>query len=131
MSVRGIEPEVLKIAKEVRDWAEAKADKWNFPSDLMGMCAIAAAELHVRLKRAGYASKIGYNSSHCFVIYKDHVLDVTATQFGTYEKVFVAARGKYIFHKERRVFSDIRDLVRVQRQYHWPLKQRASRLRYC
>ncbi len=123
-----IEPEVLAIAKKVRSWAEEKALEWEFPSDLMGMCAIASAKLHESLKHAGFPSKIGYNPDHCFVIYKGFVLDVTATQFKEEEPVMVARRNDYWFHNEEHVFADVVNLKRIQRQHRWPRSQRVTRM---
>lgn len=123
-----IEHEVLKIAKEVRLWCEEKAKQWNFPSCLTGLCAIGSAKLHESLKNAGFSSMIGYNSNHCFVIYKDFVLDVTATQFGEKSPVMIAPRKQWRFHKEERLFSNIIDLKHFQQQTGWVESQRVPEI---
>jgi len=88
-----IDPRVEQIALKTRTWAEKKANYGLFCRDLTGFCARGAAELHIRLRRARFASQIGvfdprvYEDSqafggHAFVMVQEHVVDITATQFG-------------------------------------------------
>ena len=82
---------ILRIARKTRAWAELNRDAGGFPFDLNGMCAIAAMKLFDDLTQQGFAAHIAINNrvnmGHCFVIVDNHVVDVTATQFGK-ETVF-------------------------------------------
>lgn len=77
---------IRNIARRVRRWAVREAHASHFPSDLMGFCAIGARKLFLELQAAGLKPKLALagtedESSHCFVVVDDYVVDVTATQF--------------------------------------------------
>ena len=120
------------IASDTRDWVQEKADKANYnASDLMGWCAIAAAELHKRLRKAGIKSDIylwdGFGA-HCYCVVEDHVVDVTATQFRQYaDQPIVIKHMKEAevcdFHTGDKVFSSPRELRVYQKEHRWPSQQ--------
>ena len=81
----------VAIARSVRQWAEDLAKTTEeYPDSLGGLCAIASAELFNRLKGAGFDNTlIAYTDKHVYVVLDGYVIDVTATQFGNYPKVFI------------------------------------------
>ncbi len=83
-------------ARRVRRWADKMAtrltdDVYINRRDLKGMCGIASYRLAEELEKEGVPHKICYIYQHAFVIAEDHVVDVTATQFG---------KGKVVFRKD-------------------------------
>lgn len=122
---------VKAIAYEVREWAEGKVEP---SSDLCGMCAIASAELHRRLKKHGIESELHlYDdeenySCHVFVVVDDHVVDVTASQFWEFEHERVVILPKkeaeaYYFYNTAKIFNEPITLKKWQKKTHWPSDQ--------
>lgn len=125
---------VHQIATEVRKWCEEKNYKeQNFSRCLAGMCAIAAAELHTRLQAANIPSMIALHNGvwgcHCFVVVGNHIVDVTATQFG--EKPVVieekdTAADKLDWWKVHRKYKTVKGLKIMQTRTGWVRSQRVS-----
>ena len=129
-----LHPKVLTIAVGVRNWAQDRAEEENYNTeDLNGWCAIASAELHKRLKSFGIKSTIcladcwgcGY---HCFVMVEDHIVDVTATQFGKYYATPVVIMHSKeaehnAYHKPIKEFSTANALRTHQKKTKWPSNQ--------
>ncbi len=128
--------QLVKIATEVREWAE----DWNklhdmFSYDLCGMCAIAAAELHRALVLNGYEPLIivseDNGACHCFVVCDGYLLDVTATQFGEFynEPVVVLPYNKstksqlYHYGNPTYILENSHQLKVYQRTEDWPTSQ--------
>ena len=100
-------PEViLRAAHLVRDQIEElvpRLDRWSFEAGtLMGACGIASYVLHRVLKRLAVKSDMlmgvyvrdDYDlkreyPNHCWVVYQDLIIDVTATQFRIPARVHV------------------------------------------
>lgn len=122
---------VKSIAHEVRLWAQGRAERTRYHADdLMGWCAIASAELHNRLKASGIASEIHHGSSgygsHIFLVVDDHVVDVTATQFGLSEVVIMhhkEAEAAHNFYLSTETFASPEQLRKQQLKDHWPVQQ--------
>lgn len=80
-------------ARAIRAWCldnRHRFSKRGFDIDLLGMCAIASARLFDRLVKLGYTpiiaiSESGNSGAHVFVVVDDHIIDVTASQFGMRE----------------------------------------------
>ena len=75
----------LHVLREVyRDTLEY-SERSGHPSNLKGLCSIAAYELAHRLKRHGYSAKfvVGMyrGEHHCWVATKNEILDPTVLQF--------------------------------------------------
>ena len=125
-SLRG---RVLPIAERVRKWTEAKAEKANYnPHNLCGWCAISAAQLFRELKRAHIDAELHYVSGHCFVVVDDHVVDVTATQFGPFNHVkililHVKEAEQHWYYQTAKVFKYPTELREHQLKERWPNKQ--------
>ena len=87
-----------KIAIEVRHWAEnvallaEKDNHQGWDSDLTNMCVLVSSVLAQRLYESGFTSvKLADSGCHSFVLLDDWIIDLTATQFGDFDKVFIAA----------------------------------------
>lgn len=125
-----------EIAKQVRAWAEVTAKTLGISQNLQGMCAIASSELHTKLNALGIQSTLAMarNSdfSHVFLLIEDHILDITATQFGG------TFRNKKVVYMHQRMaesypqykidveFNTIAELRSYQIKYHWPIDQQVS-----
>lgn len=99
MSIRS----VTKIATEARQWAEEIASTkisrnnrcFERPSSLGSMCGVASAHLALLLLRAGQECTLCEGDCHMFVVWNDHMIDITATQFEMgYAKVYVQKVSK-------------------------------------
>jgi len=124
---REIRQKVVVVAKEVRSWAESLANKkpFAYESDLCGLCAIASAKLHKELKKQKIASEIHIGYGHVFLVVENHIVDVTATQFGLKEKVVIKPNvGIEESHwKGLYIFKSARSLRMAQKRDGWPREQ--------
>lgn len=121
---------IYTIALGVRQWAENKADEWN--QDLTGWCAIASARLHTEMVKAGFIGELHMSSNRCgahvFVVFEDHVIDVTATQFDfTNEPIFIRhhreAEGISKWFITAETYRDAKTLRKAQVKDGWPQEQ--------
>jgi hypothetical protein len=87
---------IYEVAEEIRQWAETivrSVDKDNpqgWDSELTNMCAMVSSVLAHRLHSLGFTSaKLADSGDHTFVIYEGYVLDLTATQFGDFDRIMV------------------------------------------
>ena len=115
---------VISIARSVRQWVEEKDQLQRNPSgDLGGWCAIASAELWRRLDKNNIKSEIHISEDewtfHVFVVVEDHIVDVTATQFGHYEPVVIMhhrlAESKDYWNTND-IFKNPVDLIKHQKK---------------
>lgn len=124
---------VMAIAVDVRHWVEARAT-YGEDDDLNGWCAIASAELHRQLAKAGIASEIHMwhwdldESAHVYCVVDDHIVDITATQFKQFRNVPVVIlhcreAEVYDFYQTKEVFKDPLELRRMQKKTRWPPDQ--------
>ena len=83
---------VRTIARGVRRWAERMAKQDDYDANLQGLCAHASIELLRRLDKRHIKAHVAQAHDHVFVLWKDYVVDVTATQFSNknYPKVLMA-----------------------------------------
>jgi hypothetical protein len=122
---RELRKRVYAIAKRVRSWTQRKADEKNFnPHNLCGWCAISAAELHRQLSRENISAELHYTGNHCFAVVEDHIVDVTATQFGEFEDVEIniihlKEAGEYWYYESDAIFRDPLDLRKHQLKNKW------------
>ncbi len=73
---------IRAVAVAVRCWAKALQRKLGlWCSNLSGMCGICAYELFTRLKKKRFKVIVAIGWHHAFVVWRDYVIDVTATQF--------------------------------------------------
>jgi hypothetical protein len=81
--------QIYSLAINSRQWAVNNCFKFGFDDDLEGMCAIASGYLHYLLEAAGIKSHLCINEDHCFLTAKNQLIDITASQFGFNEIVFI------------------------------------------
>jgi hypothetical protein len=144
---------IRQIASGVRKWGEEQArnefgidpstsyDELDECSqsllDLAGMCARCSGRLYTELKEHGIrtiiceseytdtSSYIDFDGNHVFLMWKEYVIDVTATQFGKYPKVMI--RKLYTLSKRqwevRRTHKDTKSLHKYQVSTGWPPDQ--------
>jgi anti-sigma regulatory factor (Ser/Thr protein kinase) len=127
---------IKDIAKATRIWAEDYAHTHNMAADLCGMCAIASAELFTNLIFAGFKPEIrisnSFSGNHVYCVVDDHVVDVTATQFHPFEEETVVilheceAAAYNFYVDDIHYIESIKALVKYQKKYDWPKKQRVS-----
>jgi len=118
---------IVAIAHDVRLDMEMYAEDNDFPKDLTGLCAIASSELFTRLKRKGLSPVICLNvldscDCHVFVVVEDHIVDITATQFGKYNNVVITEfidNQKQWFWNAHRAFTSVKELHNHQRKTGW------------
>lgn len=110
------------ILNDTREWAEEIAEEYeeDYTNDLCGLCAIVSKELFIQLSYHGYKCKIAYNAKHCFVLCKNRVFDLTATQFGK-PRIYIFStkgniKGKWKIDK---VFTNANDLSDYQEEKGW------------
>lgn len=86
---------VKLIAEKLRMAFEEISEKENygeasaFNFDLGGYCGRAAIQLYLICKKAGIKIKISEGIGHAFNEYGGYIIDITATQFGKYPKVYI------------------------------------------
>lgn len=124
---------ILETANEVRIWAEHYAKNSGFPPNLCGLCAIASAELHKRLKEKNIhttlciSEKNGYEECHVFLKTNNKILDITASQFAqktfgrVKEKIILIPKNKakFWFWKPYIDFESHTDLINHQVDTFW------------
>ena len=131
-----MDPKVIETAALARLWAEERASRLDDsdPDDLSCYCAIASVKLSMLLTAAAIKHRIAMADdlcgSHVFVLVDGWIVDVTATQFGVDDKIFVKherAPDLRWFHKITRTFGDVHSLVLWQLKKGWPKDQMISK----
>lgn len=90
---------VLKFARILRraceeEWSQRK---WKKAADrptpeeanLGGWCVLASKTLFLALRARHIPCELRFGSGHCYLVYGDYIVDVTATQFGVKDRVAV------------------------------------------
>jgi hypothetical protein len=117
---------VRRIARAARKWAEEYAEYKGMHRDLMCLCAIASAELHKKLRKEKQPSILCENREHCFVMCGDYVVDITATQFGIQEDIYIRKHEvvkAQSFYRINNEFSSVKKLREHQKKEGWPRDQ--------
>lgn len=82
---------VVKIAKKLRRKADRDTKiQSDYGKTLGGACAIMSLYLWRYLHRQGIRCQVRWSDGHCFVTYGNKIVDITATQFGKKQKVYIA-----------------------------------------
>jgi hypothetical protein len=79
--------EIKKLAGQVRKAFEKIAEKEQMGTDLCGLCARASVQLFLEARRKGIFIGLIAGKGHVYNVYKGHIVDITATQFGFEDKV--------------------------------------------
>ena len=126
---------IRSVAESVRYWAEGRAVGTEGEDDLTGWCAIASAHLWRELLKIGvvgelhaWVSPADNSSAHVFLVVDDHIVDVTATQFGR-----MRAKPVHIQHlreaqiwdwyNSQQVFQTPEQLIKWQKRERWNREQ--------
>jgi len=126
-----MENEYLEIASYIRKSIYKECvlkDLVSFGKNMTGACAISSYALYKALKNKGLKVKfvLGhfdyYLNKHCWIEYKDKIIDITATQFGNnFSDVFVTDI-KNERYKDRRyniaALSEVNDWLQQSPRYH-------------
>lgn len=87
--MRQIKKTALRVRKNLERLAEEFMPEDWCEDTLCGACCVGSYGLMLELRRKGIKVKGCIAPGHCFVKYKDKVIDVTATQFGYDDKVLI------------------------------------------
>lgn len=94
---------------------------------LTARCAACSHKLFKRLKELGYKPQIIVNYWHCFVLCQGYLLDITASQFDTYDVdvtvIKYAERKHHYFWKMDRVAKNSLELEKILKKDRWPKDQ--------
>lgn len=112
------------VRDEMVDLQENYGDINRWDEDLGGMCAIASFTLCKALRKQKI-DKVRFCASdrHCFVTVRDHIVDITASQFGEEPICILPSKREdlpYYWqpkHKIRRL-TDVHRILKT-----WPLTQ--------
>ena len=120
--------EVINHAKQVRLSYEQYRKNTKYPKNLMGLCAKASYALFDRLKHYNIPCLFCGNSGHAFVVVNDHIIDITATQFGIKDKVFVKPITEVTepFWKLEYTFKTYPEIYDYFVNSSWPNNQRPN-----
>jgi len=81
--------DLIKLAEKVR---AAFEEIGSCNCDLAGWCGTASSHLAEAAKRLGiHGVDICVGSGHVYCMYSDNIIDITATQFGVQDKVFIVS----------------------------------------
>ena len=128
--------ELLEIARTVRH-AAIKHEDTSF--DLYCWCAICSFQIFKKIRnkseRAYFAVVDTDNGSHCFVLYKNKMIDITATQFNEKEAIIIAdfsdiQRSKRWYwdknHMEK--FASVKSIEKALEE--WPEEQNPFKVNF-
>lgn len=120
--------QVREIARQVRVYVKRQVRSENCEgfinkATLAGACAMASWELVLRLRAAGIACQFvngEYDGAgHCWVQIGDYdVVDITATQFGVKDKVYVTTYADDTGYRAWAFDQDALELTQT-----WPIPQ--------
>ncbi len=129
---------IYSIAKKVRKQCElfanskeARDKDYHESKDLACMCAVASHALLIALKDRGIEAVMVrgkyrkhrdyYPTHHCWVEYKDSIIDITATQFEVSKKVQIVKSKNPCYIRMRRIKVSDRNPLRS-----WGIEQGPS-----
>jgi hypothetical protein len=117
-----VENKLKEIGTRVRKWA-VKNRLPSFGQYLNGMCAIASAKLLEEIRSEGLEAKLACaNQSHVFVESYGYIVDVTATQFGDYDPVFVTNNKPGEYWDNVKYFDSVEEFNKLE-GHQWPVEQ--------
>jgi len=89
MSLREVKSIARKIRKAFEEIEKKEGSYGDVPGDLGGYCGRASVQLYLACRRKGIKVVMAEGEGHMFNVYNGRIIDVTATQFGVPEKIFV------------------------------------------
>lgn len=124
---------VYLTALDVREWTEDYQKNSPHASRYWdgcgGLCAIASVKLMEQLAVLNIKAKFVANSSHCFLLVDDHIVDITATQFQRGHRPIVIwpkdsphAQEQY-FWKQNYICENLEQVDLLLKERGWPKHQ--------
>jgi hypothetical protein len=120
---------IHKTARKVRKEIESISRY----SDLACMCAIASAKLFKVLNENKIEAKLAVchypDGGHCFLVFNDHIIDITATQFSKHNKPIEIVPIKMVNNieywdlKDAKIFTDLNSFVKFLKRNSWDDEQ--------
>lgn len=101
--------EIIKIAKKVRKKLEKMLVEYepeDWYDDLCGACCVGTYLLLRELEKRKINAYAAISRNHVFLIYRNKIIDVTATQFGFLENVLVKNLNSVSFMDTQWVIYD-------------------------
>lgn len=121
---------IKKIAKDTRHWTEQYEEKNKTafdPDTLGGLCSISSYEMFKRLKEANLDAEFCSAPGHVFVICKEYLIDVTATQFDIRKPVVIKKlrpqKDRPLYWQETKRFRSKEEIVLDMCNNNWPEDQ--------
>lgn len=114
---------IKQAATQVRKFFERVAEDEVFLKNLSCLCWRASTTLAKRLQSKGFEAKVvhgemldvwGGTNYHVWVVYKNKILDITATQFGYRNKIFITSTKSKLY----------KPLKKAWPRANWPVEQR-------
>jgi len=85
--------EVKRLAHKIRDaFEEIYRHQFKNPSSnptLGGFCKRASVQFFIEAQRLGYDVRLVAADGHVYNVYDGHIIDITATQFGKTDRVWI------------------------------------------
>lgn len=114
---------VFYLARRARRFCQIVAEKYNYQSNLTGLCALGSCRLSHLLKKRQIEHTIEYTWGHVFNVVDGTIVDVTSEQFGLPEihtEPFPSPRRIY---KSEQSFKSIKRLCRRLETEGWDRTQ--------
>lgn len=113
---------LIQLAQKIRDGLDEYVARFrpsHIDSDLMGACAIASYFLMREARKKGIKVElfVGVHNScdigqHVWICHDGFIVDITATQFGYDDKIYIAPESHedyYIKYREDDALDEIKD----------------------
>jgi hypothetical protein len=115
---------LYNAARRARRWAEKNWQLYHCTEDMCGLCGVAAVQLWQELKKDGIRATIACHDYHAFVLYKEYIIDVTATQFNL-PKVLIRKRNRFDRedYEHTHTFRSAKRFIEHQQLSGWPEDQ--------
>jgi hypothetical protein len=89
--------EVKELADKIRlAFEEIEIEEGYDNGDLTGFCKRASVQLFLAANERGLPVELVCGSGHVYNLYDGHIIDITATQFGVEDKVWITKIDKCI-----------------------------------
>lgn len=121
-----------KLAEKARDDLEAYCGMGN--PNLHGVCGTASVHLMRLARREGIRVKLCYGlfqkkhwQSHCWIEYDGKCYDITATQFGIWDTVYISNPKNHQIYEKHSTLKEAMRLIDGWNRYPKKLRNLTSR----
>lgn len=101
---------VFYLARRARRFCQIVAERYNYPTNLSGLCALGSCRLSHLLTKNGIDNTIHYNWGHVFNVIDGTIIDVTSEQFGLPEIHTEPFPSPIRIYKSEKAFKRIKEL---------------------